>query len=254
MSDQRKNTGIDITAEDEPDILLDENDAEAAEAAALKERAASMMKAITKTGNFWGYSIKGRQARDIVNTMNTTKTGMFARIPIVCKGDSCPYSESCQLLPYDMAPQGEYCPVETTMVENHLAEYMKDFDIDEMSMADRCLLSEIIGFDVMLERCRGLMAKEGTPVIEILAGIAENGEEIRQPSVSKAWEAYEKISKKRDADYQLMLMTRKDKKKDKEDEEQSSLQTLLSNMEDITVDVSEEAHQESSKKTKAKAK
>ena len=72
-----------------------------------------------------------------------------------------------------------------------------------------------------------LMAKEGTPVIEVVAGIADNGEEIRQPTVSKAWEAYERIVKKRNEAYQLMMMTRKDNK-DKVETGQNSISEILS--------------------------
>ena len=34
-------------------------------------------------------------------TMLSTKTGMYARIPLVCKANSCPYAEKCQLLNYN---------------------------------------------------------------------------------------------------------------------------------------------------------
>ena len=63
-------------------------------------------------------------------------------------------------------------------------QYAKDVDIDTTSFTDITLLNEIIGYDIMLERCRSLMAKEGTPVIDVVVGVAENGEEIRQPAVS----------------------------------------------------------------------
>ena len=61
------------------------------------------------------------------------------------------------------------------------------------------------------------MAKEGTPVVDILAGISDSGEEIMQPAVSKAWEAFQAISKRRNDNMQLMMATRKDRKNDKDD-------------------------------------
>jgi hypothetical protein len=181
------------------------------------------------TQNLWQHSAKGLEAKRAAMTMLSTKTGMYARIPLLCKGDDCPYTDTCQLLPYDLAPVGEYCPQETAQIELRANAYAQDFDVDTMSFTDKTLLNEIIGFDIMLERCRALMAKEGTPVVEVVAGIADNGDEIKQPAVSKAWEAYEKISKKRDAAYQLMMMTRRDNKNNS-DEEQSALSAMLDNV------------------------
>lgn len=177
--------------------------------------------------NAWGYSSKGLEAKRAAMAALATKTGMYARIPLICKGDACPYAENCSLLPYDLAPEGEYCPVETAQIEARAASYGEDFDLDKLSFTDRALLNEIIGLDIMLERCRALMAKEGTPVIEITAGVSERGDEIKQPTVSKAWEAYERISKKRDNAYQLMMMTRKDNKGKEDDNTDSALSDIL---------------------------
>lgn len=177
----------------------------------------------------WGYSEKAMEAKKAAMTMLSTKTGMYARIPIICKADCCPYSETCPLLPYDLAPLGEKCPVETAQLELRAVQYADEIGYDESSFSDRQMLNDIIGYDIMLERCRALMAKEGTPVIEVVAGISESGEEIRQPAVSKAWEAYEKIVKKRNETYQLMMMTRKDNKKAGETED-NNLQSILDNV------------------------
>lgn len=177
----------------------------------------------------WGYSEKAMEAAKAVKAMNATKTGLYARIPIICKADDCPYSETCPILPYDLAPEGEKCPIETSRLELLAVNYAEEIDYDNASWSDKQLLNDLLGYDIMLERCRALMAKEGTPVVEILAGIAENGEEIKQPVVSKAWEAYEKIVKKRNDTYQLMMMTRKDNKKAGEGDGEN-LQTILSDV------------------------
>ena len=177
----------------------------------------------------WGYSEKAMEAKKAAMAMLSTKTGMYARIPIICKADDCPYAETCPLLPYDLAPLGEKCPVETAQLELKAVQYAEEIGYDEASYSDKQMLNDILGYDIMLERCRALMAKEGTPVVEIVAGIAENGEEIKQPTVSKAWEAYEKIVKKRNETYQLMMMTRKDNKK-AGDADEDSLQDILTNV------------------------
>ena len=83
--------------------------------------------------------------------------------------------------------------------------------------------------DGRVERCIGMMAKEGPPVIDVVMGISDQGDEIRQPQVSKYWEAYERIVKKRNETYQLLMMTRKDKSKNGEDSSEN-LSDVLQNI------------------------
>lgn len=160
----------------------------------------------------WGYGVEGVEAKKAAMAMLSTKNGMYARIPIICKADECPYSESCKLLSWNLTPLGEPCPIETSEIEIRFAEYCKDFDYDKTSFTDKNLMSEIISCDLMLERCKSLIAKEQVPVVDVVAGVSERGEEFTQPQVSKYWEAYERISKKRNTDFQLMMATRRDKK------------------------------------------
>lgn len=178
--------------------------------------------------NAWGYTVNGLEAKKAAMSMLSTKTGMYARIPLVCKSDNCPYSESCSLLPYNLAPLGEPCPVEVAQVELRYAGYEKDFDIDSSSFTDRNLISDLINHDIMLERCKALLQKEGVLVQDVVAGIAENGEVYTRPEVSKHWEAYERIQKKRNDIYDLMLATRKNKKGKEED--QDSLTVMMAEM------------------------
>ena len=209
----------------EYDLLLADQKEEKSEAVINRER----FEASLLSQGPWGYSEKGLEAQKAIRKMNAVKTGLYTKIPLICKGDTCPYSETCPLLPYDLAPMGERCPEETTRLELLAVNYAEEIDYDNASWSDKQLLNDLLGYDIMLERCRALMAKEGTPVVEILAGIAENGEEIKQPIVSKAWEAYEKIVKKRNETYQLMMMTRKDNKKAGEGDGEN-LQTILADV------------------------
>lgn len=158
--------------------------------------------------NPWGFSPRGQTAVQAARRALATKTGMYAKIPLVCKGDACPYADSCSLLPYGLAPEGDYCPVEVAQVEALVQGYYHDFEIDELSFADKSLINEIVFLDIMLERCKALLAKEGTPVSDIVIGMSEAGEEIQQPAVSKAWEAYEKMTKRKDQKLQLLAATR----------------------------------------------
>lgn len=178
--------------------------------------------------NVWGYSVTGLEAKKAAMSMLSTKTGMYARIPLICKADNCPYSESCALLPYNLAPFGEPCPVETATIELRYAGYEGDFNLDASSFTDKTLISDLINHDVMLERCKALLNKEGVLVQEVFAGVTEQGEVFTRPEVSKHWEAYERIQKKRNDIYELMLATRKNKKG--ETQETDSLTKMVAEM------------------------
>ena len=71
---------------------------------------------IIKNDNPWGYSNTGLEAKNAAMAMLSTKTGLYARIPIICKAENCPYKSSCMLLKYDMAPEGEKCAFETALL------------------------------------------------------------------------------------------------------------------------------------------
>ena len=192
-----------------------------------KEKSLTLNEAIKKMDNPWGLTPHAMDAKKAAMTMLATKHGMHARVPLVCKGNGCPYSTSCMLLAYDMAPEGEYCPTEIAQIEIRAAGYSQDVDYDSASFTDKNLMSELVTLDIMLERCKALMSKEGTPVIDMAIGVDNDGNEIRQPTVSKSWEAYERISKKRDSVYQLLMLTRKDKMKEGGDDDSISTSQIL---------------------------
>ena len=190
--------------------------------------------------NMWGHSALGLEAKKAAMSMLSTKNGMYARIPLVCKARGCPYADSCMLLKYDLAPMGEPCPKETAEIELRYAAYDQDFDLDQASFTDRNLISELINYDIMLDRLRALLAKEEVLVVDVVTGISEQGEEYTHPEVSKTWEAYERVEKKRNNIYDLMLATRKSQKSDKNDNGPKSITEVLSEVmsnNDFVIDV-----------------
>lgn len=158
-------------------------------------------------------------------TMLATKSGLYAKIPIVCKTDSCPYAGTCALLPYGLAPLGEKCPWETAMIELRYSEYIKDYDLDESSFTDKTIIAELVNIDVMLERTKALLSAEQVPITEVVAGMTESGEEFTRPEISKAYELYEKNLNRKEKILDMMLGTRKSRKG--QTEETTSFNDLL---------------------------
>ena len=164
------------------------------------------------SNNFWGHSVVGVEAKKAAMAMLSTKTGLFAKVPIVCKQSDCPYAATCGLLEYDLAPLGEKCPVETAMIETRWNYYMEDYNLDEASFTDQTLVAELINIDVMLERCEAISSKEQLPITDVVAGMTESGEEYTRPEVSKAYELYERCLNRKDKILDNMLGTRRSQK------------------------------------------
>lgn len=192
------------------DIRHEIEDTKAQEAIALRENFEA------NVNNVWGHSALGMEAKSAAMSMLSTKTGLYARVPITCKGDGCPYETTCALLPYGLAPMGEKCPWETALIETRYAGYMNDYDLDSSSFTDNTIISELINIDVMLERTKALMAKEGVPITDVVAGMTESGEQYTRPEISKASEIYDKNLNRKERLLDLMLGTRKSKKGDKD--------------------------------------
>ena len=180
------------------------------------------------TNNVWGHDAAGVKAIQAAMSMLSTKTGLYTRIPIYCKGGNCPYAESCSLLKWGIQPNGQACPVEIAQIQKKYVEYAKEFDLDgeDASPTDKNLVAEIIKMEIYMERCDALMSAEGSPVQMVVTGIAEDGTPIESPDVSKSVQAYERFSKKRNDDYNLLMATRKDKKKDTTEKEKSIMDIM----------------------------
>ena len=173
--------------------------------------------------NPWGYSPKGQVAKSAAMAMLSTKSGLYARIPITCKGHGCPYSETCELLKVGLEPIGEKCAIETELIDRAFEGYKYDFGLDDnANYTDLNIIKNIITCDVMLERAQALMAQEGTAISETYAGSNEKtGEDFYNKDISKALELYERHEKQRSRLYDMMLATRKSKAQAKQTNESS---------------------------------
>lgn len=179
--------------------------------------------------NIWGYNKKGQLALKGSMQMMSSKRGMYCRIPIFCKGEKCPYAQSCITLAEGLAPEGQPCPTEVALITKKLARYANEFELDKIdSPTDEALVEELITMEIQMERCKSLMSQEITPIQNMVVGIADNGEAVIQPQVSKTIEAYERFSKKRNADYNLLMATRRDKNSIKKKEENTEQRDVFS--------------------------
>jgi hypothetical protein len=165
--------------------------------------------------------------------MLSTKTGLYTRIPIICKGQCCPYGATCGLLEFGLDVLGERCPLETTMIEQKLANYTEEFGLDESSYTDWTMVKELINAEIMIERCLALMSQEGSAITEEFIGTSESsGVDYFRKEISKTQELYERNLKIKERILDTMMATRKAKSRMKGDDGNSE-RSILDSIFDI---------------------
>lgn len=197
---------------------------------AIKKRKA-FENMLAEANNPWGYSAPAMESKSAAMAMLSTKTGLYARIPLTCKADNCPYSNTCVLLQNDLAPYGEKCVIETTLIERSLEGYARDFDLNpDTSYTDFTIVKELINTDIMMERAQALLSQEGIAIEEVYAGSNDANENFYRKEISKALELYERHSKMRDRLLGNMVATRREKMRLKVADEKSYADMLAESL------------------------
>lgn len=163
----------------------------------------------------WQFSDKGQQALVIARQMAAVKHGLYASIPMLCKGPACPYAGTCPLLAMDLAPVAERCPLEVSKIMKRFEQYSKELSIDEDNIVDMTLIKDLIDIDIQLIRADNKLAVDADFIQDVIIMITEHGDEITQPQIHKAVDYKDKLLKKRHDILGLLHSTRKDKAGDK---------------------------------------
>ena len=193
---------------------------------------------LAQNNNPWNYSSAALESKKAAMAMLSTKTGLYARIPLTCKADNCPYAKACLLLQNDLAPYGEKCALETSLIEKSLEGYIRDFDLKpDSSYTDFTIVKELVSADIMMERAQALLSQEGLAIEEVYAGSNDANENFYRKEISKSLELYERHSKMRDRLLSNMMATRKEKARMKVADEKSFYDILADIMEaDFIID------------------
>ena len=164
----------------------------------------------------WRLSDRGLEGIRLATGMAKTKHGLYASVPIVCKGQACPYINTCALDLYGLTPEGERCPVEIAEVIKMFEEYVSELEIDPHSRVDLGLMKELIDIEVTLMRADHMIADDPAIIKDIDVAINDRGQRITRPEIHKAYDLKDKLNKRRHEILRLLNSTRKDKASDLE--------------------------------------
>ena len=144
------------------------------------------------------------------------KHGIVASIPIICRGDKCPFLETCTMstLKIDVNDLiGQRCPIEISILMKRFEEYVDYFEID-LENVDQVvigLIKELIDYEIQIERADNAMAKQGDFLENVVVGISADGKPIMNREIAKPVEYKERAIKKKHDILQLLNSTPKDK-------------------------------------------
>lgn len=161
--------------------------------------------------SLWNISQENHEVIENSIRAFSSEFGLYASIPMLCKGESCVYAELYPELHGDLTQPGERCPVEVAIILSKYEQYKKDLEIDPEDAVDMSILRDVIDYDVQIVRAENKVAVEGDFVKDVVVGISQTGQEIVQEQITQASEYKQRIQNARNKALNLLNSTRKDK-------------------------------------------
>jgi len=161
-----------------------------------------------------------------LNALRTAQTaitnigvhGIYAGIPIMCKGRQCPFIDTCAMeaLHIDVSTLAEArqrCPIEIAEIMSLYGKYTQQFGIDSTceDMVMMGLVKELIDYDIQIRRADHKMASQADFLEDIVVGVSDNGHPIVNKEIAKPVEYKERALRKKHEILQLLNSTPKDK-------------------------------------------
>jgi hypothetical protein len=149
---------------------------------------------------------------DLVRPQRTRST-MFSSIPMSCEATKCIFADTCPLMKENLAPKGNPCPIEMSIVSQFTAEYMDQLDVQADNLVEVSMVRDLVDQEVQYLRKTKLLAKEHF-IQENIIGIDSNtGEPILKKELHLAVELEDKLHKRRKDLRNQLLATREAKAK-----------------------------------------
>jgi len=145
-------------------------------------------------------------AKDVMSS----KHGMTAHIPIVCRGSNCSYREVCIIEPAYIK-EGERCPTEVAVILDRFDKYCRELEIFEQHEVDMSLVREMIDIEISILRADGIIAIDGNMLEEAAVGVDKQGNEITRREAHPMLDMKNSLRRERHRILNLLNSTRKDR-------------------------------------------
>lgn len=136
-----------------------------------------------------------------------TKTSMFSSIPMTCEAHKCVFADTCPLLKESLAPKGNPCPIEMSIVSQFTSDYMDQLDVNPENLVEVSMIRDLVDQEVQYIRKTKLLAKEHF-IQENVIGVDQDGQPILKKELHLAVELEDKLHKRRKDLRNQLLATR----------------------------------------------
>jgi hypothetical protein len=139
--------------------------------------------------------------------------GMYAGVPIVCKGKKqCPFGSTCYI-PDDEMVFGARCPIEIAAVLERHQAYVEELQIEPTDYVDLGIVKQLVDVEIMMLRADNKLAASGDVFREVVDAINQRtGEVYYKLEIDPIFELKEKLRKEHTRLLNQLNATRKDKR------------------------------------------
>lgn len=162
-----------------------------------------------------------------MNRVYSSKHGMFASVPIICRGNDCAYKDVCMVSPAQRVV-GHRCPMEIAAVLSRYEQWCAHFDInivqdaiDSKDLVDATLIKDLVNIEVQILRAENKIALNGDFMADTLLDIDKKCQPYFGKIVSAETEFLMTLQDKKIKILNQLNATRKDKAADKRKESAS---------------------------------
>lgn len=177
--------------------------------------------------SMWGLSKNTVKQVSNMSKLYSSKHGMFASVPIICKAQDCHYKDVCMVAPSDRI-LGHRCPMEIAAIITRFNQWCEHFEIDTTGdmippkdLVDATLIKDLVNIEVQILRVENKIALTGDFMAETLIDIDRKCQAYYGTIVTPEAEFLMTLQDKKIKLLNQLNATRKDKAADKRKESAS---------------------------------
>lgn len=165
----------------------------------------------------WNPEFNQEQKDYLAGYFKAQQAGPTASIALLCKWSECPYRSHCPLYQLQIPdpPIGKPCPVEATLIERYLHDFMVELDIQPTDITDIAILKEVVLWQILQKRTIEELAQDPKTIRETVVGVDEEGDPISKEMMNPAITMLDKAAKTKIRYWDALIATREAKAKDK---------------------------------------